>query len=294
MPRNRPAQFICFFIAALVTVFSVLAQTLAGEHPGPRSSRSGQGTKNNCQLEPGGESTVLAITGPQTLRLADGRFVRLSEVLVPSFSGNGFDPSTLAADYLRKTALGQKIELQFGGAQRDRYGVYTGHVFVEGEHRVWLQEGLVAGGLAQAYPQQGNSTCAETLIGAEAKARVAKRGLWGLALFKVLPAQEPRAILNLLQTYQIVEGTVSSASESGGRTILYFDAGARQGFSAALEPAAKKALGQRGAESWKGMSLRIRGWIERKRGPYISVILPEQIEFISRDGAGPNSAGDVR
>jgi micrococcal nuclease len=292
MQKKRWAHPVCIFVTALFPAVSLYAQT-SGDRRSQGMSGFDQNSNGNCQLEPGGETTVLAVTGPQTLQLADGRFVRLSGVLTPSFSGKGFDPSVPATDYLRRTALGQRVEVKFGGSQRDRYGVYTAHIFVEGADRVWLQEGLVEAGLAQAYPQPGGSVCAGRLMAVEAKARQAKRGHWGLALFKVLPANDPRAILNLIQTYQIVEGQVSSASESGGRIILYFDAGVRQGFSASVEPAAKKALGKRGAESWKGATLRIRGWIERKRGPSISVTLPEQVEFIAPD-AGAGSAGEKR
>ncbi len=229
---------------------------------------------------------MLAVSGPQTLRLADGRFVRLSEILVPSSSlpASGFDPSAAAIDYLRKASVGQKVEIKFGGTQRDRYGVYVGHIFVAGEKQTWLQEGLVSAGLAQAYPQTDNRACAETLIALEASAREAKRGHWGLAYFKILPAQQPRAILNLVQSYQIVEGQVKSVSESGGRLFLNFGEDQKGGFTAVVEAAARKKFSdKRDADAWKGASLRIRGWIDRKRGPMISVTQPEQVEFLSQN-----------
>ena len=47
---------------------------------------------SNCQLQSGGESTVIAVAGPQTLHLADGRFVRLIEIYVPPPQAVGFDP----------------------------------------------------------------------------------------------------------------------------------------------------------------------------------------------------------
>ena len=55
--------------------------------------------------------------------------------------------------YLKETALGRKVEVKFGGTQRDRYGVVLGHVFVSGSTPIWLQDGLVASGFAEAYPQ---------------------------------------------------------------------------------------------------------------------------------------------
>jgi endonuclease YncB( thermonuclease family) len=239
-----------------------------------------RGAPTNCQLQPGGESTVLAIAGPQTLRLADGRFVRLSEILVPAAAPAGFDPSQAAAAYLRQTASGRKVEVKFGGTQRDRYGVYAGHIYVTGEPGVWLQEGLVSAGLATVYPQTDNHACSRELLAFEAEAREKKRGHWGLAYFKLLHARDPRSILNLVQTYQIVEGTVISAAESGGRLTLQFERQNKFGFAAILEPAARKRFADKQTpDSWAGLGLRIRGWVEKKRGPSISAAQPEQIEF---------------
>ena len=197
--------------------------------------------RGNCHLEPGGESTVLAIAGPQTLHLADGRMVHLAEIFTPANAEKaGLDPSSNATAYLRSTALGRKVEVRFGGSHHDRYGVTIAHIFVAGERPLWLQEGLVNAGLAQAFPQPDNHTCSKQLDSIEEKARDENRGYWGLALFKVLPALEIRSILNAVQTYQIVEGEVTFVTRAAGRTILHFAENSKAGFTAILEPAAQK------------------------------------------------------
>ena len=253
-----------------------------------------QGEENDggsCHLEPGGESTVLAIAGPQTLHLSDGRVVHLAEIFTPvGAERTGLDPSSSATAYLRSTALGRKVEVRFGGSHHDRYGVTTAHIFVAGEHPLWLQEGLVNAGLAQAFPQPDNHTCSKQLASIEEKAREGARGYWGLALFRVLPARESRSILNFVQTYQIVEGEVTFVTHAAGRTTLHFAENSKASFTATLEPAAQKRLSEPDPDDWQGQKVRIRGWIERKKGPNITIIQPEQIELLQQ--GPPKSAPD--
>ncbi len=267
-------------------VFMGFAALGAGDGLAQRRHRGSGDATASCQLEAGGESTVIAVAGPQTLHLADGRFVRLAEIFVPPLvsPGSGFDPSSAAMAYLRSATVGRKVEVKFGGTQRDRYGVYIAHVYIAGDPHIWVQEALVSSGYAQAFPQIDNHACSEQLRSSEAKARDGKRGHWGLAFFKVLRANDPRSILNLVQTYQIVEGKIDHASESGGRLTIHFSGEGKYGFAAILEPAAKKRFADKpDADNWAGLSLRIRGWIDRKRGPAISVTQSEQIEFLPRD-----------
>ncbi|MGA7325911.1 MAG: hypothetical protein WBX25_15860 [Rhodomicrobium sp.] len=116
----------------------------------------------------------------------------------------------------------------------------------------------------------------------EEAARNEKRGLWGLAYFKVLAANDFRMLLNLVQSYQIVEGRIDHSTESGGRLTLFFAREGRPGFSTVLEPSARRALAAKGEPtSWAGLRVRIRGWVDRKRGPTIPVTQPEQIEFLA-------------
>jgi hypothetical protein len=240
---------------------------------------------SHCQLQPGGESFVLAVLkvpGALLLSLADGRFLRLTEVFIPPrTSPLGFDPSSAAVDYLRKTALGHRVGVEFGGTKRDRYGVETGHAFVEdGAERIWLQEGLISAGLAEAYPQIENSACARELLSAEGAARAAKRGHWGVSLFKVIAANDRKTLLDLVQTYQIVEGTVLDAFGTT-RLILTFGADSKSDFAVIIDPGAKRRFADKPqAASWKGVRVRVRGWMDRRRGPFIEVSQPEQVEFL--------------
>ncbi len=283
MPRPHIPLSRRLTLAALV--FPLACAALAPQNSFAQRQRSSRAsTERDCQLQSGGESTVVSISGPQTLRLADGRFVRLSEVLVPTAPPFGYDPSAPAAGYLQNAALGRKVEVKFGGTQRDRYGVYDGHVYVAGERPLWLEEGLVSNGFARVFPQADNHACARQLIPFEEAARNEKRGLWGLAYFKVLAARDFRMLLNLVQSYQIVEGKVDHTTEGGGRLTLFFAQEGRPGFSTVLEPSAKRAIAAKVERTgWAGLRVRIRGWVDRKRGPSIPVTQPEQIEFLAEE-----------
>jgi micrococcal nuclease len=234
---------------------------------------------------------AVAVAGPQTLRLSDGRFVRLAEILVPAPLLAGFDPSAAASAYLRQAAVGRKVEVKFGGVQRDRYGVYTGHIYVQGEPAIWLQDGLVRSGFAIAAPLPDNHACSQQLLAAEAAAREAKSGHWGLGYFKVLKASDPRSVFNLSGSYQIVEGTTSYASENSGRITLHFGTADKFGFTATVEPAAKQRLASKqAAGNWAKVTLRLRGWIDKKRGTSLSLGSAEQIEFLPQ---APESSAHI-
>jgi micrococcal nuclease len=238
---------------------------------------------------------ALALAGPQTLRLADGRFVRLAEIIVPAPTMAGFDPSAAASAYLRQAAIGRKVEVKFGGVQRDRYGVFTGHIYVQGEPAIWLQEGLVRSGFAIAAPLTDNHACSLPLLAAEAAARQSNAGHWGLGYFRVLKANDPRSIYNLAGSYQVVEGTTTYASENNGRITLHFGAAEKSVFTAAIEPAAKQRLDGKGAaENWAKVPVRLRGWIGKKRGMALSLGLAEQIEFLPQPTEPPAQAKTAR
>ncbi len=268
--------FLEFFQTA--TFVSLMLSMVFSASGQPQATDDG-----SCQLEPGGESTVLSISGPNTLHLADGRMVRLAEILTPlNAEGAGYAQSSSATDYLRSNVLGRKVEVRFGGNRHDRYGATVAHIFVAGERPFWLQERLVSAGLAETFPQPDNHACAHQLASLEEKARDENRGYWGLALFKVLPVRETRSILNLAQTYQIIEGEVAFVTHAGGRTIFHFVEGSKASFTAIIEPTAQKRMPERSLDDWQGQKIRIRGWIERKKGPTITITQPEQIELLHR------------
>jgi hypothetical protein len=241
-----------------------------------------------CELTGGGESTITAITSPFLIHLADGRYVRLAEIILPTRVAGTitFDPEEAILKRLREIAVGQHVEIKFGAGQRDRYGIYTAHVYVKGEPELWLQEELVSHGFARVLPQPDNRACASKLLKAEDAARQGGRGYWGSAYFKILPANDRRLLFDLAQTYQIVEGDVATAREKSGRLILGFSKKEGEGFEAVVEAAARKTLKLDGNNSVVGAHLRLRGWLDRHRQPFMAISLAEQIEVISLPAHG--------
>jgi hypothetical protein len=137
-------------------------------------------------------------------------------------------------------------------------------------------------GLARAYGGPESAACLNERLSQERLAREESRGLWSEAVYRVRWAWRTAELLGLRSTYQIVEGRIVGASERGGRTYLNFGQDWREDFTAGLDAAAAKLVAQSGIDlkGLVGRQVRIRGWIERRGGPYVEVQHPYQIELL--------------
>lgn len=137
-----------------------------------------------CDLPPPETGTVASVLDGETLKLSDGRTVRLIGAKAPMapLGWRGDDPWPLvdeAKQALMALASGKTVELRFGGARTDRHGYALAQVFVvEGEHRLWLQHALLAQGLARVYSFPDNRACVGELLVEEREARAKRRGVW--------------------------------------------------------------------------------------------------------------------
>lgn len=256
---------------------------LCGSTPGPTSS--------------GPPQIVTAILDDQTLRLADGGTVRLAAILAPA-RVEGAPAQPTAADAVKQLALGQSAQVLRVGPGRDRHGHQVGHVVVvrSGQSPVWLQDRLVADGLARVASTADTAACLPQLLSREDEARRARRGLWAMPAFAVRSAWRSWELRRERHTFQIVAGRVRSVETvAGGATRLRL---ARQGpdaFSLLLARADAEPFTARklSLASLQGRLLRVRGWIEvwggRPAGddgrrtpaaPMVRLTHPEQIEVL--------------
>jgi hypothetical protein len=93
--------------------------------------------------------------------------------------------------------------------------------------------------------------------------------------------------------FALVEGKVLSVRESG--SIIYMNFGRRwtEGFSVVIPRRRQRAFAAAGIElkQLAGRRVRVRGFIEQRRGPIIEADAPEQIELI---GSGMGQPQETR
>jgi endonuclease YncB( thermonuclease family) len=243
-----------------------------------------------CDLPAGEIATVAAVTDGETLQLSDGRTVRLGGVKAPSppLGWKGEEPWPFVAEakdrLTRALPNGAKIELRFDERREDRHGHLVAQVYIiKGADRVWLQEALVAEGLARVYILPGTRACAAALLADEAIARDARRGLWHSWAYRVRDATDVKGLGRLTQTYQVVQGTVHAVGEGQKRLYVNFAPDWRNDFTIVIE---RKRLARFEAagldfDRLAGARVRVRGWLEWWNGPMIAASDPEQIEVLS-------------
>lgn len=269
----------------LHVLMCVLFLMLSGAHAHAQNRVAANAAEiAGCATEEGGASAVVEIVDSQTLRLADGRFVRLVGLFVPlAFMGPYvFNAAEKSANLLRQVALGRKAMVRYGGRKQDRYGVHLAQV-VLGDDGIWLQQRLALEGFALYAPQVDNKACARELLAAEQEARAQQKGLWQPALFQVLSATDGAALRRGAGTFQVIEGRVAQVSSTGSRTLLTFQGGKHAGFTLSVSPAAAKLFKSAGGAlaELSGATIRVRGWVALRRGPMIEVTQPEQVERVS-------------
>lgn len=247
-----------------------------------------------CTLEGGGSHTVLRVLDAETIELEDGSEVRLIGALAPARldgpTATAFEGR--AREALERLVQGRRIELRYGGRRSDRYGRHLAQVFVlEGQTRTWVQGQLLEAGHARAYALPGNDACLKDLIGKEHQARQNARELWSNSVYFVRNGEQIRELLALRGRFVLVEGRVWSVAERGGRVYLNFGRDWRRDFTASAPP----RLVRRNAEAAKLLrsleerTVRVRGWLERRNGPFIEIASLDDIEVLD-EPAGSNKA----
>lgn len=241
-----------------------------------------------CDLSDPETCTVAAVLDGETLQLSDGRIVRLIGAKAPSapLGWRGEDPWPLveeAKKALDKLASGGEVELKYGGRRIDRHGHALAQVFVvSAGTRLWLQEELVAKGLARVYSFPDNRACVAELLARETEARAKRLGVWGSPAYRIQDALDVERLGRLTHSYQLVEGTVASVGDGGGRIYLNFAKDWRNDFTISIERKDAAAFTTAGIDlkGLTGKRVWVRGWVEWRNGPMIEATHPEQIEIL--------------
>ena len=215
-----------------------------------------------------------------TLTLEDGAEVRLVGIQAPKLplGRPNFAAWPLAEEAkraLESIALGQPVTLSYGGRETDRYGRRLAHVLTASG--TWAQGEMLTRGLARVYTFADNRARAEEMLAAEGRARAARRGIWAHPFYAVRQAADPARIP--IGSFELIEGRVIDAAVVKGRGFLNFGPDRKTDFTITVAPKDMRLFGgPAGFEPYRGRTMRVRGWIERRDGPRVEATHKEQIE----------------
>jgi endonuclease YncB( thermonuclease family) len=227
-----------------------------------------------CRLTALGTATVRAVTGSGIV-LDDGRTVRLAGL------NDVAEPELRAALAPGRTIMLKRVT---AAPETDRYGRLAAHVFIiDNGADTWLQKDLVARGHARVSSRVGDIACARELLAREQPARAGNLGLWAEPYYVMGKAEEPAQVLQRRGRFALVEGKVLSVRESGGTIYVNFGRRWSEDFTVTIAKRNERVFAAAGLEPKKlaGRTVRIRGWIEERGGPWVEASRPEQIEVLT-------------
>jgi Staphylococcal nuclease homologue len=212
----------------------------------------------------------------------DGQAIKLEGILLPG-GARDHAPQYLAdqaLDALHGLAVRHLITATAEPPKEDRYGRLRAQVFVTDDSDRWIQEALLRQGLARVSISADRHECAKELYAAEADARMRHAGIWTLPAYAVRHADNVQQ--SDLGTFQIVQGTVTSAAVRSGRAYINFGEDWKTDFTATIAPEDLKAFRDVDIDpqSYTGKTIRVRGVIEWHDGPEIELATPDDIEIV--------------
>jgi endonuclease YncB( thermonuclease family) len=227
-----------------------------------------------CSFEPQGEGRVAAVIDARTLRLQDGREIRLA----------GIEP--VATEQSNRTSAlsaivdNRDVTLAGDDDTPDRYGRQPAFVFLASSDTP-VQNLLLAQGEALVSGTVADKDCAAALLAAEEEARRAKRGAWADPA-AIKNAESPGDILAGIGRFTVVEGKVLSVRQAGATTYLNFGRNWTRDFAVTISRRMIGAFEAAGIslKSLENRRIRVRGWVEARNGPRIEVLRVGQIERV--------------
>lgn len=148
---------------------------------------------------------------------------------------------------------------------------------------------LVEAGLAPVDPGEADELCRPALRLVEDMARRRRLGLWR---DDPPSAEDGAALRRLAGHYAVVEGRIRHVGERNAWTYLDFAARGADGLTVTVTKRTWRRMAARGlsADSLHDRRVRVRGFIEIRRGPVIAAATPEVIEVLDEGAPIPHDA----
>jgi endonuclease YncB( thermonuclease family) len=216
-----------------------------------------------------------------TLRLLDGREVRLAGVIAANDLDGDPNAVRLATDALDRLVAGKRILLYAGSNGIDRHGRLIAQVALA-ESGDWVQGLMVASGMLRVGPEAGEPACSEALIAREQAARTASAGLWAEPRFSVQSADHLTALNAAIGRFAVVEGRATRIGETPSRTYIDFGRRYSEDFTIIIPREARRTFAAAGIDlaSLRGKLIRGRGVLFSSGGPAIEIRNPAAIEIV--------------
>jgi len=169
--------------------------------------------------------------------------------------------------------------------ERDRWGRLP--VTLTGPENQSVIHDLVRRGFARVDPGMRLTLCDPGLLEIEAEARRYRRGLWRDPASRPVNARNSRALLARIGEFVLVEGRVESVGERPRTTFIDFTGRWQGGFTVTVPNALwQEVVAQMqethglGPEDLTGRRIRVRGVMQRWRGPAIELAIAAFIEIL--------------
>lgn len=198
-------------------------------------------------------ATVQHVVDGDTLRLKDGRRVRMIGLNAPELAGKGrsAEPFAVASRQRLQQLVAQsggRVGLLPGRERRDRYGRTLAHVY--GANGINFEARLIAEGLAYQIALAPNVALLACQQAAEKQARRAGLGLWRRS--PVLKAQQIRS-----SGFAVLEGRVSKVRRNrAGVWITLHGAVVLR-----IAPNVLERFDRRWLKGLSGRRIEARGWV---------------------------------
>ena len=209
----------------------------------------------------GGEQKVVHVYDGDTVKLADGRKVRLIGINTPELGHDGQQDEPGAKQALqglasRIRASNHLVYLLAGAQQIDRYGRQLAHLYDLDGHNI--SESLLDDGLGYAItipPNLRNSNCYQA---AESLARDARRGLWRSASIPL----DAKKLSGKEEGFYLIRGRIGRIGES--RRSLWLNLS--KGPALRIDWHDWQAFEDLEPDDLSGKQLEVRGWLYRRKG----------------------------
>lgn len=234
--------------------------------------------------------TVDKVVDGDTLRLKDGRLIRIIGINTPEFARDGKPAEPLAEQAYRnlKKILGisllkpnSKVGLRYGSERKDRHGRTLAHVFTQDGSSV--EAGLLSVGLAAQIVVPPNTWNLQCYRAVEREARLANKGVWA-SYYRPISVDK---IARDFRGFRIISGKVVRVGESKRSIWLNFPRlpgeGSREGVAVRISRKDLAYFKRWNPKQLEGKQVIVRGWMYPYKKQLVMQIRHPNALYITTD-----------